>query len=53
MVWSPDSRWLFVAASGGLYAVNQRTGQIPNLSHTLGPALPQLFQLSMRNVPTS
>jgi hypothetical protein len=53
MVWSPDSRWLFVAANGGLYAVNQRTGQITNLSHTLGPALPQLFQLSMRNIPTS
>lgn len=47
MVWSPDSRWLFVAANGDLYAVNQRTDQITNLSHTLGPALPQLFQLSM------
>jgi hypothetical protein len=47
MVWSPDSRWLFVAAKGDLYAVNQRTDQITNLSHTLGPALPQLFQLSM------
>ena len=47
MVWSPDSRWLFVAANGSLYAVSQRTGQITNLSHTLGPALPQLFQLSM------
>jgi hypothetical protein len=47
MVWSPDSRWLFVAANGDLDAVSQRTGQITNLSHTLGPALPQLFQLSM------
>ena len=47
MVWSPDSRWLFVAARGDLDAVSQRTGQITNLSHTLGPALPQLFQLSM------
>ena len=47
MVWSPDSRWLFVAARGDLNAVSQRTGQITNLSHTLGPALPQLFQLSM------
>jgi hypothetical protein len=46
MVWSPDSRWLFVAANGDLDAVSQRTGQITNLSHTLGPALPQLFQLS-------
>lgn len=53
MAWSPDSQWLFVAARGDLDAVNQRTGQITNLSHTLGPALPQLFQLSMRNVPTS
>lgn len=47
MVWSPDSRWLFVAANGDLYAVSQRTGQITDLSHTLGPALPQLFQLSI------
>jgi len=47
MVWSPDSRWLFVAARGDLDAVSQRTGQITNLSHRLGPALPQLFQLSM------
>lgn len=53
MVWSPDSRWLFVAANGGLDAVSQRTGQITNLSQTLGPALPQLFQLSIRNVPAS
>ena len=52
MAWSPDSRWLFIA-NGDLYAVSQRTGQITNLSHTLGPALPQLSQLSMRNVPTS
>ena len=52
MVWSPDSRWLFIA-NGDLYAVNQRTGQLTNLSHTLGPTLPQLLQLSMRNVPTS
>ena len=52
MAWSPGSRWLFIA-DGDLYAASQRTGQITNLSHTLGPALPQLFQLSMRNVPTS
>jgi len=52
MVWSPDSRWLFIA-NGDLYAVSQRTGQITNLSHTLGPTLPQLLQLSMRNVPKS
>jgi hypothetical protein len=53
MAWSPDSRWLFVAASGGLYAVSQRTGKVTSLSRTLGPALPQLFQLSMRNIPAS
>ena len=53
MAWSPDSRWLFAAAGGGLYAVSQRTGQVINLSHTLGPALPQLLQLSIRNAPTS
>jgi hypothetical protein len=52
MVWSPDSRWLFIA-NGDLYVVSQRTRQITNLSHTLGSTLPQLFQLSMRNVPTS
>ena len=53
MAWSPDSRWLFAVASGSLYAVSQRTGQVTNLSRTLGSALPQLLQLSMRNVPTS
>jgi hypothetical protein len=53
MAWSPDSRWLFAAAGGDLYAVSRHTGQVDNLSHTLGPALPQLSQLSMRNVPTS
>jgi hypothetical protein len=52
MAWSPDSRWLFIA-NGNLYAVSQGTDQITNLNQTLGPALPQLFQLSMRNVPTS
>jgi len=51
MTWSPDSRWLFIA-NGNLYAVSQRTDQITNLNQTLGPALPQLFQLSMRNVAT-
>jgi hypothetical protein len=53
MAWSPDSRWLFVVARGDLDAVSQRTGQVTDLSHTLGPALPQLLQLSMRTVPTS
>jgi hypothetical protein len=50
MAWSPDSRWLFIA-NGDLYAVSQRTGQITNLTHALGPALPQLLQLSTRNLP--
>ena len=49
----PDSRWLFAAAGGDLNAVSQPTGQITNLSHTPGPALPQLSQLSMRNIPAS
>ena len=53
MAWSPDSRWLFVAARGDLDAVSQRTGQVTNLSHTLGPVLPQLLQLSIRNLPAS
>jgi hypothetical protein len=53
MAWSPDSRWLFAAAGGDLYAVSQHSGQITNLSHALGPALPHLSQLSMRNVPAS
>jgi hypothetical protein len=53
MAWSPDSRWLFIAVNGGLYAASQRTGQVTNLTHALGPALPQLFQLSMRNLPPS
>lgn len=36
MVWSPDSRWLFLAANGDLYAVGSCTGEITDLSHTLG-----------------
>ena len=50
MAWSPDSRWLFIA-NGDLYAASQRAGQIINLTRALGPALPQLFQLSTRNLP--
>jgi hypothetical protein len=53
MAWSPDSRWLFAAAGGDLYAVSRHTGQVTNLSHVLGPALPHLSQLSMRNAPAS
>ena len=50
MAWSPDSRWLFIA-NGDLYAASQRTGQMINLTRALGPALPQLLQLSTRNLP--
>jgi hypothetical protein len=49
MAWSPDSRWLFLAASDGLYAVGSRTGQIIDLSHALGATLPALTQLSIRD----
>ena len=50
MAWSPDSRWLLLlAASGGLYAVGSRTGQIIDLSHALGATLPALTQLSIRD----
>src|SRR6266536_6262568 len=35
MVWSPDSRWLFLAAHGDLSAVGSCTGEITDLSHTL------------------
>lgn len=53
MAWSPDSRWLFAAARGDLDAVSQRTGQVTNLSRALGPLLPQLLQLSVRDAPAS
>jgi hypothetical protein len=42
MVWSPDSRWLFVAAAGGrLVAVDARTGRAEHLGITL-PAVAQV-----------
>ncbi len=45
MVWSPDSRWLFVAtASGKLVAVNSRSG----LVKSLGIKLPQVEQVAIR-----
>jgi hypothetical protein len=49
MVWSPDSRWLFLAANDDLYAVGSRTREITDLSHMLGTALPALTQLSIRD----
>ena len=45
MVWSPDSRWLFVAAAGGkLVAVDTRTGRTEHLP----VALPAVAQLAVR-----
>ena len=49
MAWSPDSRWLFLAANDDLYAVGSRTREITDLSHTLGTTLPALTQLSIRD----
>ena len=38
MAWSPDSRWLFVAAAGGkLVVVDARTGRAEDLGLTLPP----------------
>jgi hypothetical protein len=45
MVWSPDSRWLFVAAAGGkLVAVDARTGE----AERLWPKLPAVSQVAIR-----
>jgi hypothetical protein len=45
MAWSPDGRWLFVAASGGeLVAVNPRTGR----AQSLGVHLPAVDQVAIR-----
>jgi hypothetical protein len=45
MAWSPDGRWLFVAASDGeLVAVNQRTGR----AQSLGVRLPAVDQVAIR-----
>jgi hypothetical protein len=45
MAWSPDSRWLFVAGSGGrLVAVSARTGR----AESLGVALPAIDQVAIR-----
>jgi hypothetical protein len=49
MVWSPDSRWLFIAAQGGtLHAIEAATGK----DHQ-DPRLPTVFQLAIRPAPTS
>jgi hypothetical protein len=45
MVWSPDSRWLFVTEpDGGLVAVNARTGR----AEGLGVSLPPVSQVAIR-----
>lgn len=50
LVWSPDSRWLFIAAANGHLAVlDARTRHV----RTLGATLPSLSQFAIRNVPTS
>jgi hypothetical protein len=45
MAWSPDGRWLFVAASSGkLVVVNPRTGR----AESLGVSLPSVDQVAIR-----
>jgi len=45
MAWSPDGRWLFVAASGGkLVVINPRTGW----AGSLGISLPAVDQVAIR-----
>lgn len=45
MVWSPDSRWLFVAAADGkLMAINAATGKVTGL----GVPLPPISQVAVR-----
>jgi hypothetical protein len=45
MAWSPDSRWLFVAARDGrVYPIDAATGQV----HDLGVVLPPLSQIAIR-----
>jgi len=52
MVWSPDSRWLFVAtADGQIVAVNGSSGRVRTLP--LGIALPPVEQLAIRPAPAS
>ena len=45
MVWSPDSRWLFVAAAGGkLVAVDASTGKVERLQ----VRLPAVVEVAIR-----
>ncbi|HET7012515.1 MAG TPA: hypothetical protein VFI65_01300 [Streptosporangiaceae bacterium] len=45
MAWSPDSHWLFVAATGGLLlAIDARSGRI----ESLGITLPRVQQVAVR-----
>ena len=44
MVWSPDGRWLFVAADGKVLAVDTLTGRVTGL----GISLPAITQLAVR-----
>jgi hypothetical protein len=48
MTWSPDGRWLFVAA-GRLLAVNGRTGRVTSL----GARLPPVTEVAVRAAPTA
>ncbi len=48
LAWSPDDKWLFVAASGGrLLAVNARTRHVQGL----GISLPYVTQVAVRDAP--
>jgi hypothetical protein len=49
MVWSPDSRWLFVAGDT-LTVIDARTGSAVNAG-ALGVSLPPLRQLAIRPAP--
>ncbi len=50
MVWSPDSRWLFVANQAGrVAALDPSTGQVENL----GLRLPRIEQLAIRAAPSA
>ena len=44
LVWSPDGRWLFLAAGGRLLAVDPRTGA----AQELGGDLPAILQVAVR-----
>lgn len=50
LVWSPDSRWLFIAAANGhLAVVDVRTRQVRDL----GISLPNLSQIAIRSAPAN